>query len=77
MNQEHKIYQYADDTTLFLKPKESVSRKSMAVLIEFQLISGLKVNDEKTKVIKIGNWGDSRTTLCQEMKLEWTQKIEC
>ena len=60
--QEHKISQYADDTSLFLKPLESALRESMLVLSEFQSISGLKVNNEKTKVIKIG---------------EWTQKIDC
>ena len=47
---------------------------------KFQLISGLKVNTEKTKVIKIWNWGvgrDNRTTLCNEMNLEWTQNFDC
>ena len=30
----------------------------------FQVIFGLKVNIEKTKIIKIGVWGDSRANFC-------------
>ena len=29
----------------------------------------------KTKVIKNGGWEDSIIPLCQELKLEWSQKI--
>ena len=49
----------------------------MLVLSEFQSISGLKVNTEKTKVIKIGDWGDNRTKLCTELNLEWTHTFDC
>ena len=64
--------QYADDTTLFIKPKEESIRNCMITLKEYESISGLKINEEKTKVIKIGGWGDSGTILCEDLKLEWT-----
>ena len=54
---EHKLSQYADDTTLFLKHNEQNIRNCMRTLKEFEQISGLKVNTEKTKVIEIGGGG--------------------
>ena len=48
----------------------------VSILAEFQSISGVKVN-EKTKVIKIGTWGDNRTTFCHNLNLECTQKCKC
>ena len=47
----------------------------MSTLKVYEVISGLRVNTEKTKVIKIGGWRDSRTILCQNMNLEWSQKF--
>ena len=58
---EHKQSQYADDTTLFLKYNEQNIRNCMRTLKEFEQISGLKVNTEKTKVIKIGGGGQGTT----------------
>ena len=55
--QEHKISLYADDTTLGLQPTENDIRNCMQTLKEFEQVSGLKVNKEKTKVAKIGAWG--------------------
>ena len=73
--QEHKTSLYADDTTLFLKPQEKNIRGCMQILKEFEQVSGLKVNKEKTKVAKIGTWGDDRTILCSDLKLDWTQEF--
>ena len=73
--QEYKTFLYADDTTLFLKPEEKNIRECMQILKEFEQISGLKVNKEKTKVAKIGAWGDSRTILCEDLNLDWTQEF--
>ena len=73
--QEHKISLYADDTTLFLKANEENIRICMRILKEFELVSGLKVNKEKTKVVKIGGWGDNRIILCKDLKLDWTQEF--
>ena len=30
---------------------------------------------EKTKVAKLGVWGDNRNILCQDINLDWTQKF--
>ena len=74
-NQEHKISQYADDTTLITRANESSIRTSMSVLKEFENISGLQINKEKTKVINIGGWRGSRIKFCEELSLDWTNKF--
>ena len=47
----------------------------MYTLRDFEQISGLKVNKEKTKVIKIGVWGDNRAIPCKDLNLDWTQEF--
>ena len=72
---EQKISLYADDTTLYLSAKESNLIAALETLKQFQGISGLKVNIDKTKIIKIGVWGDSRDIYCSERNLIWTNKF--
>ena len=74
-NQEHKISLYADDTSLILKPTETNIRKCMRTLYEFEQVSGLRENKEKTKVAKLGVWGDNRNILFRDLNLDWTQKF--
>ena len=62
-NREHRISQFADDTTLFIKQSELNLRLCMNILDEFHLISGLKINVDKTKVVKFGKDRDSRYIL--------------
>ena len=52
-NEEFKISQLADDTTLFLKDIESVKRL-LCFLSKFSLVSGLKLNQSKTEAVWIG-----------------------
>ena len=72
---EHKTSQFADDTTLFMKFTERNLRVCMNILNSLFLISGLKINVEKTKAIKFGVTGDSRMTLCDDLNLIWTQEF--
>ena len=74
-SQEHKTSLYADDTTLLLRPTEDNIRNCMQILKEFEQVSGLKVNKEKTKVAKIGAWRDNGIILCNELNLDWTQEF--
>ena len=73
--QEQKISQFADDTTLFMKYNERNLRSCMYILNDFYLISGLKINVEKTKAIKFGMTGGSRMTLCDDLELIWTHEF--
>ena len=70
---EHKLSQYADEPTLFLKYSEKNIR--METLREFEIISGLKVNTEKTNVVKIRDERDNRINLCTDLELIWTNKF--
>ena len=73
LKQEHKISQYADDTSLFLKTQKIISSEgehSHPHRVSVNLRVKGQINTEKTKVIEIRNWWYSRTTFCQDMKLE-------
>ena len=74
-NKEHKLSTYADDTTLFTRYNENSIRSCMKTLLEFELISGLKVNQEKTKVIQLGANRDNRMNLCTELNMMWNHKF--
>ena len=47
----------------------------METLLEFERMSGLKVNKEKTKVVQIGGIGDNRIELCKDLRLMWTTQF--
>ena len=42
---------------------------------DFERVSGLKVNKEKTKVVKLGGWRDNGIALCSDFNLDWTQEF--
>ena len=50
-----KLMQYADDTTCFISNKESLSCLK-SLLQKFGLLSGLVVNERKTRIIGLGSW---------------------
>ena len=54
LTKEHKSSQYADDTSVYLKASERNLRNCLNTLEWFYYISGLKINLNKTKVIRIG-----------------------
>ena len=53
-NQEIKITQYADDTTIYLSEKTQL-KHLFEILKHFEMATGSKVNEEKTKGISLGN----------------------
>ena len=54
-NNENKISQYADDTTLILNGSEEALFSALNVLDDFSKVSGLRLNDKKTEALKIGS----------------------
>ena len=65
---EHKISQFADDTTLFLRNLNSV-QNSITSVDQFGDISGLSLNVEKTKALWLGPW---RFKSSKPFGLKWT-----
>ena len=53
-NYDHRITQYADDTTLILDGSERSLSAALNTLEYFSTISGLHINSSKTKIIWIG-----------------------
>jgi hypothetical protein len=72
-NYEHKISQFADDTTLILDGTKTSLDETLNILSEFAIISGLKVNFEKTKVVWIGRKKFSSDSIKTRWKLAWNQ----
>ena len=54
-NHEIKIAQYADDTTLFVRDRESVL-ELLNILEEFSSLSELEINTSKTEAMWLGQW---------------------
>ena len=67
---------YADDLTIIMEYDENQLRDAINMLKEFYSISGLKINEKKTQAIRIGNIVDGQQTLCNEIKLEWSNTFK-
>ena len=46
----------------------------METLKQFYIMSGLKINVEKTRALWIGSSCGSHETLCEELALDWSQE---
>ena len=60
-NHEIKIDQYADDTTVFVRDRESVL-ELLNLLEKFSSLSGLEINTSKTEALWLGQWKDNQDT---------------
>ena len=69
-----KLCQYADDTQIFLDGSEKSLHQLMLILKKFYNMSGLKVNEDKTKALWIGQLCKSERKLCKGYNLDWEQK---
>ena len=74
-NNEHKCSQYADDTSIFLFASEENLRRCLKILHNFYILSGLKININKTKVIRIGPIRETDRRYCRENDLEWVSEF--
>ena len=73
-NKEYKLSQYADDTQIFLDGTELSLKNTLKTLNIFYLMSGLKLNIDKTKAIWIGSCSKSTRRLCLNYNLDWNQE---
>jgi hypothetical protein len=71
-DREHKLSQFADDTSNILDGSEKSLRSTLHTLDKFANISGLTVNVDKTQAIWIGSKRGCRETICPDLDLNWT-----
>ena len=70
---EYKLSQYADDTQLILDGTEKSLKAALKILKQFYIMSGLKINVDKTRALWIGSSCGSLETLCEEFALDWSK----
>lgn len=72
-DKSYLLSQYADDTQIFLDGSETSLKVTLGLLKKFYKMSGLKINEDKTKALWIGSMSKSDLRLCREYKLDWEQ----
>ena len=69
---EFCLFQYADDTILFLDGTEKSLKSALDLLFQFSKFSGLKPNIGKTIAIWIESMAESEDTICNNYNLQWS-----
>ena len=73
-NMFHRIVQYADDTLLTLNGTEKDLFIATNIVDRFANISGLKINENKTKVIWIGKCKNKEDRMLPERNFHWVHE---
>ena len=73
---EHKICQYADDTETVMLFEENSLKELFSILENFEKISGLKVNADKTEIIRIGKAKNYEQELLPHYEFKWKTNIK-
>ena len=71
-DQTSKIDQYADDTFMAFLFDQTSLDEIVITLDKFQQISGLKVNYDKTEILRIGSLKNSDAKLYTQKSFKWT-----
>ena len=71
-NKEIKNIMFADDATLALDGSERSFKTVIHLLEDFKKISGLKLNSNKTTVLRIGSLIDTNVEYMEERQFNWT-----
>jgi len=70
---EIKLSQYANDTTLILDGSQDTLEASLDVIEKFSKISVLRLNNKKTEVLWIGSKARRSEILCPEKGFNWQE----
>ena len=70
---ECKLSQYADDTTMILDGSELSLSRTLLLLNNFAISSGLKINYEKTEVLWIGSHKDGDFSIPSSKPITWAR----
>ena len=69
--QSHKISQFADDTSMSLLYSPDNINRAFHIFDDFEQISGLKVNYDKTEIFPIGALAGCKTALYKDRHIKW------
>ena len=67
---------YADDVSITISRVESSLRSLIKAIDEFAPVSGLKVNHEKTQVLRLGRSAKRDPPLCPDLKLTYVDRLK-
>ena len=70
---EIKLSQYADDTTLILDGSQDTLEALLVAIEKFSKMSGLRLNNKKTEALWIGSKARSLELLCPEKDFKWQE----
>ena len=73
-SREYKILQYADDTQLFTLFNEQSINAILQTFSKFSEVSGLKINFEKSEVLRIDDIRNSNLVIETDLALKWTKE---
>ena len=71
-----KVEAYADDVNIIMPRSEQSIREVIATLDRFEKIAGLKVNKDKTQMLRIGKGAASDPVLCNDLELKWVTTLK-
>ena len=75
-NEEFRVTQYADDTTLLLDDDYQTMVSVIRMLKWFKTVSGLDINKEKNKVVKLGATRGSSIPWQGKFGFNWADDFE-
>ena len=70
---EFKIKQYADDTHIFIQYASNLLTELVNTFVEYSNICGLKINFDKTEVMRVGSINNSSCIIESQAMLKWTK----
>jgi hypothetical protein len=72
---EHKLGQYADDMFLLQDGSKKSLEKAFEILEQFEQVSGLKVNVDKSIAVWIGKRVNTYDTVSNRVRLKWADSF--
>ena len=72
----NKVGAYADDVNIMMPRSEASIREVISTLDKFEAIAGLRVNKDKTQMLKIGKGAPSASNLCTDLGLKWVKRMK-
>ena len=71
-----KVGAYADDVTIIMPRNERSLKEVVSTLDKFETLAGLRVNKDKTQMLRIGKGATSDKILCNDLGLKWVTRLK-